>query len=398
MASDDATNVQRPTRPRGPSTDGWERTTAAPNAERGNDELRARLLTCKIQVSNLNCILQVVRTGASKGEITMADRVLLTGMSGYIGQHCAAELLNQGFEVVGSVRSLSKADASRAAIAAAAPVDRLKVVEADLLADDGWDEAVAGCTFVLHVASPFVLAEPKDENDLITPAVEGTRRVVGAAQRAGVRRLVLTSSTVAMITGKPSGRYGPDAWSDVGANIGAYAKSKTVAERAAWDMVAGGSMELVAINPGVVFGPSLGAEIDGQSVTLMKDMIGGKMPMIPDVAMGMVDVRDVAKLHVAALTAPGAAGRRFIAATAEPVSMLHVAQVLRGAGYTNAPTRKAPTVAIKLMSLFDRQAKGMVPSLGKRAAFDNSATFAILDWQPIPIETSIEEMAGAISR
>jgi dihydroflavonol-4-reductase len=326
----------------------------------------------------------------------MAERVLLTGISGYIGQHCGAELLNQGFEVVGTVRSLSKADATRSAIAAVAPVENLTFAEADLLSDKGWDEAMTGCTYVMHVASPFVLAEPKDENELIAPAVEGTRRVIGAAKRAGVRRLVLTSSTVAMISGKPSGRYGPDAWSDTSAKIGAYAKSKTLAERAAWDAVAGSEMELTVVNPGAVFGPSLGAQVDGQSVALMTDMIGGKMPMIPDVAMGMVDVRDVARLHVAAMTTAAAAGQRFIAATAEPVTMTYFAEVLRYAGYSKVPSRKAPNVAIKLMSIFDRQARGMVPSLGKKAAFDNHATFDLLDWKPTPMETSIREMAAAI--
>ena len=327
----------------------------------------------------------------------MTERVLVTGISGYIGQYCGAELLDQGFEVVGTVRSLSKADATRSAVAAVAPVEKLTFAEADLLSDEGWDEAMAGCTYVIHVASPFVLAEPKDEHELITPAVEGTRRVVSAAQRAGVRRLVLTSSTVAMITGKPSGCYGPDAWSDTGANIGAYAKSKTLAERAAWDAVAGGEMELTVVNPGAVFGPSLGAEVDGQSVALMRDMIGGKMPMIPDVAMGMVDVRDVARLHVAAMTTAGAAGHRFIATTAEPVSMTYVAGLLRDAGYPKVPSRKAPNVAIKLMSIFDRQARGMLPSLGKKASFDNRATFDMLDWQPTPMETSLKEMAASIS-
>ena len=328
----------------------------------------------------------------------MAARVLLTGIGGYIGQYCGAELLNSGFEVVGTVRSLSKADATRSAIAAVAPVEQLRFVEADLLSDAGWDQAMQGCTYVMHVASPFVLAEPKDESELIGPAVEGTRRVIAAAKKAGVRRVVLTSSTVAMVTGKPDGRYGPDAWSDPNAKIGAYARSKTLAERAAWEAVAGSEMELVVINPGVVFGPPLGAEVDGQSIALMRDMIGGKMPMIPDVAMGMVDVRDVARLHVAAMTSPDAVGRRFIAATSEPISMSQFAQILRDAGYSKVPSRKAPNLAIRIMSLFDREARGMLPSLGKRAAYDNRSTFDILDWQPTPMETSIREMAASISR
>jgi dihydroflavonol-4-reductase len=144
------------------------------------------------------------------------------GVTGYIGQHCAAELLRQGYEVVGTIRCRVKADATRIAIAKVAPVDGLSFVEADLLSDRVWAEAMKGCTFVMHVASPFMLAEPKDENALITPAVEGTKRVIAAAQRARVRRLVLTSSTFAIIAGKDSGRYGPDAWSDTNASIGAY--------------------------------------------------------------------------------------------------------------------------------------------------------------------------------
>jgi len=327
----------------------------------------------------------------------MAERVLVTGISGYIGQHCAAELLNQGFEVVGTVRSKSKADATTSAIAAVAPVDGLTFAEADLLRDKGWDDAMSGCAYVLHVASPFVFSEPKDENEMIKPAVEGTRRVVKAAQKAGVRRMVLTSSIFAMIAGKATGRYGPDSWSDTNSNIGAYAKSKTLAEKAAWEAVTDGDMELTVINPGAVYGPSLGSEVSGESLTFMRDIIGGKMPMVPDIAMGMVDVRDIARLHVAAMTTAGAAGQRFIAATAEPIEMGYFAQVLRDAGYPKAPSRKAPNLAIKLMSLFDRQAKGMVPFLGKKAAYDNQATFDILGWQPTPIEVSIKEMAASIS-
>ncbi|MEI6724962.1 MAG: NAD-dependent epimerase/dehydratase family protein [Actinomycetes bacterium] len=327
----------------------------------------------------------------------MTERVLLTGITGYIGQHCAAELLRQGYEVVGTVRSRSKADATEAALAQAAPVDRLSFADADLLSDEGWDDAMKGCTFVVHVASPFVTAEPKDENELIAPAVEGTKRVVAAAQRAGVKRLVLTSSTFAVIAGKDSGTYGPDSWSDTGGAIGAYAKSKTLAERAAWKAAEGGTMEMVAICPGPVFGPSLGAKIDGQSAALIRDMISGKVPMIPDVAMGMIDVRDVARLHVKALTAVGAAGKRFIAASAEPVEMATLASVLRGAGYSKVPSRRAPSFLLRFMGVFDREARGMVPFLGKKAAFDSRATFELLDWKPTPIERSLTEMAAALS-
>jgi dihydroflavonol-4-reductase len=328
----------------------------------------------------------------------MAERVLVTGISGYLGQHVAAEALRRGYDVVGTVRSVAKSEAVRSAIAAVTASDRLSFVEADLLGDAGWAEAVQGCDYVAHLASPFALAEPKDENEMIAPAVEGTTRVLKAALAAGVKRTVLTSSTVSMTTGKPSGRYGTESWSDVSAAIGAYAKSKTLAERAAWELVAGGAMELVVINPGFILGPSLGAPGDGQSETMVKDLIGGKVPMIPDIAMGMVDVRDVAALHVTALTAPRAAGQRFIAASEEPITMAHLADVLRGAGYKKAPSRKAPNVAIKLMSLFDRDAKGMVPQLGKRVAYDNCATYDVLGWQPTSIDTTVVEMAASLSR
>ena len=326
------------------------------------------------------------------------ERVLLTGVTGYIGQHCAAELLRQGYEVVGTIRSRAKSDSTREALAKVAPIDRLSFVEADLLSDPGWGEAMKGCSFAIHVASPFLLKEPKDENELIAPAVEGTKRVITAAQREGVKRLVLTSSTFAIIAGKDTGRYGPDSWSNTEANIGAYAKSKTLAERAAWNAVKAGNMELTVVNPGAVFGPSLGAKMDGQSVGLMTAMIGGKMPMVPDMSMGMVDVRDVARLHVEAMTAKDAAGKRFIAATAEPIDMITVADVLKEAGYTKVPSRKAPTTLLKIMGLFDREVKGMLPFIGKAASYNNSATFEVLKWKPTPMEVSFRDMAASISQ
>ncbi len=327
----------------------------------------------------------------------MNERVLLTGITGYIGQHCAAELLKQGYEVVGTIRSRAKADSTRDAIAQVTSVDRLRFVEADLLSDSGWDKAMEGCTFVLHVASPFLMAEPKDENEMIAPAVEGSKRVIAAAQRADVKRLVLTSSIVSISSGRGSGRFGPGDWSDIDANIGAYSKSKTLAEQAAWKAVKGGTMELTVINPGGVFGPSFGAKIDGQSVAMMTDMIAGKMPMIPDLSIAVVDVRDVAQLHVKAMTAEGAAGKRFIAASAEPVDMATMAGVLRKAGYAKVPSRKAPTFLLKIMGLFDREVRGMLPMIGMKAGFDTRETFKVLDWKPTPFENSIKEMAAAIA-
>ena len=325
------------------------------------------------------------------------EKVLVTGITGYIGEHCAAALLREGYEVVGTVRSLAKADATRKAISKVAQTDNLTFVEADLLSDKGWDDAMQGCSYVLHVASPFFLKEPQNENELIAPAVDGTLRVIKAAKSAEVKRLVLTSSTFAIIAGKETGKYGPQDWSDTNKNIGAYAKSKTLAERAAWAEVKGSNLELTVINPGAVFGPPIGSKDGAQNVAMMADMIAGKMPMIPDMAMGMVDVRDVAKLHIAAMTKSGASGKRFIACTAEPIEMSTVTQVLRDAGYSKAPARKAPTFLLKFMGIFDKQVKGMLPFIGKKASYDNSETFEILEWKPTPMSQSFKEMASAIT-
>jgi dihydroflavonol-4-reductase len=328
----------------------------------------------------------------------MSERVLLTGITGYIGEHCAIELIKQGYEVVGTVRSLNKAETTRQSISKFVSTDRLSFVKADLLSDDGWSEAMKGCTYVLHVASPFYMKEPKNEMEIITPAIEGTKRVVQEAKKANIKRLVLTSSIVAMVSGKPTGKYGVDSWSDCNLNIGAYSKSKTLAELEAWKELKNSHVELTVINPGGVFGPSIGAKAEAQNIKMISDIISGKIPMIPDVAMGMIDVRDVAKLHVHALKANGAAGKRFIAASAEPIEMATVMQILKNAGHDKVPSLKAPSFMLKFMSLFDSEAKGMVPYLGKKASFDNQATFDLLDWKPTPIETSIKEMAEALSK
>lgn len=325
------------------------------------------------------------------------EKVLVTGITGYIGEHCAAELLREGYEVVGTFRSLAKADATRKAISKVAQTDNLTFVEANLLSDKGWNDAMQGCSYVLHVASPFFLKEPQNENELIAPAVDGTLRVIKAAKSAEVKRLVLTSSTFAIIAGKETGKYGPQDWSDTNKNIGAYAKSKTLAERAAWAEVKGGNLDLTVINPGAVFGPPIGSKDGAQNVAMMADMIAGKMPMIPDMAMGMIDVRDVAKLHIAAMTKSGASGKRFIACTAEPIEISTIAQVLRDAGFSKAPARKAPTFLLKFMGIFDKQVKGMLPFIGKKASYDNSETFEILEWKPTPMSQSFKEMASAIT-
>ena len=322
---------------------------------------------------------------------------MVTGVTGFIGQHCGAELLRQGYEVIGTMRSKEKAEAVCEGIAKVAPIDKLTFVEADLMSDEGWQEAMADCKYVLHVASPFIIADPEDENEMISPAVDGTLRVLSAAKAVGVERTVVTSSLVAIIAGKLSGHYGTDSWSDPDEEIGTYAKSKTLAEQAAWEFAKANDIDLVVINPGGVMGPTLTGRVEGESLTMISDIITGKYPLVPNICIGFIDVRDVAKLHVAAMTAEGAVGKRFIASSDEPLHFKEVTGILKDAGYKKASTRQAPKFLLKVMSLFDDQVKGLLPMVGERQTVANQETYEILGWEPTPMDQSLIETAKSIS-
>ena len=333
----------------------------------------------------------------------MTKTVLLTGISGYIGLHCAQQLLDSGYRVRGSVRSVAKEQEVLDTLGTVSDkIANLSFVRLDLSSDKGWDEAAQGCDYVLHVASPFVLANPKTEDEMIKTAVNGTLLALKAAKNAGVKRVVLTSSMAAIMGNKKSGTMRPDDWADVNEpKMSTYFKSKTLAEKAAWDFVnvqtGDDKIELVVINPGGVFGPPLGRNISGQSMDLLSQMLGGKMPMVPDIAFPMVDVRDVAKLHVEAMTHPDASGLRIIAASSEPHSFIEVAQILNEGGYQGPSTKKAPSFLLRIMSIFDREAKGMVGILGMNVNADNSKTRALFDWKPLSFKDSVLASAEAVT-
>ena len=333
----------------------------------------------------------------------MTEKVFITGVSGYIGLHCAAQALKAGYQVRGSVRSRGKEQEVRQSLAeASVDTSHLEFVELDLNTDAGWDDAVQGCAYMLHVASPFVIANPKSEDEVIRPAVKGTLRVLSACQKASVKRVVLTSSVLSMMGSMRTGTFGPSEWTDPeDPKISTYTRSKTLAEKAAWNFIAEQSgestMELVAINPGGVFGPPLGKNISGQTMSMTDQMLRGKMPMVPDAAFPMVDVRDVAKLHVQAMTNEQANGLRIIAASAAPFGFVQVAQVLKDQGYKGPSTRVAPNFMLRFMSLFNREAKGMVGFLGMRLSSDNSKTRELFDWTPIPLDRSVLETAEKVS-
>ena len=337
----------------------------------------------------------------TQGTITMKT-TLLTGISGYIGLHCAKELLEAGYAVRGTVRSQAKGQEVRETLAAAS-VDssNLTLVELDLTSDRGWNDAAAGCDYVMHVASPFVIANPKDPQEIISPAVEGTLRALRAAKKAGVTRVVLTSSILSMMGSMKTGTFGPSDWTDVHApDVSTYTKSKTLAEKAAWNFISAqdgdAPMELTVIAPGGVFGPPLGRNITGQSMSMLDQMLRGKLPMVPRTAFPMVDVRDVAKLHVQALKLPKADNKRIIAASSEPNGFQSAAQFLKDQGYKGPSTRIAPNFLLRLMAKFDREAKGMIGLLGMDLSSDNSETRSLFNWTPIPFKQSVLETAAAV--
>lgn len=317
--------------------------------------------------------------------------VLITGVSGFIARHCAVEMLSAGYRVRGTLRSLGRADEVRESLARHAEVSRLEFVEADLGADGGWDEAVAGCHGVLHLASPFPSRQPRDEQELIRPAVEGTLRVMRAAARAGVPRFVQTSSTVAVIYGHGHERteaFTEADWTRVESpHVTGYARSKTLAERAAREFMAREqpAMHYSSVNPGLVFGPVLDRDI-GTSAEVVQAFLKGKYPGTPRLSMPVVDVRDVARMHRLVLEKDVPSGGRYLG-VADCVWLIDVAQALRaslGEAARKAPSRVLPDWVVKLVSLVDPMARQAVADLGKSVRVDNSATRQALGMSFIP--------------
>lgn len=327
-------------------------------------------------------------------------KVLLTGISGYIGLHCAVELLKKGYAVKGSIRNLSKAQKLTETIEKHVnPNGNLEFCELDLLNDDGWDKAAADCDFVMHVASPFFSKVPKDENELIRPAVEGTIRALKAAHQAGIKRVVLTSSMVAML-GDVVGdeNITQNSWTNTKAkNATAYLKSKTLAEKSAWDFVKGKEMELVTVHPGPVYGPSLSDNLSGESMTLFKRIITGELKQMINSSINMSDVRDVAKVHVLALENDEARNQRFMVATETAHSFKEITGLLKSNGYEKVGTGIVPNFMVKLLSNFNSEMKGMLPYVGKVYEGNVNKTKAVFNWQPIPFEKMVLDTAKSVS-
>ena len=329
--------------------------------------------------------------------------VLVTGGSGYIGSWCVIGLLQQGYTVRTTVRDLRREGEVRETVGKVVdPGNRLSVHRADLTSDEGWDAAAEGAEYVLHVASPLGVPPPKDPNDLIVPARDGARRAIGAAIRAGARRVVMTSSVAASAPppGSPDGVSDETVWSNPDApGADAYGRSKTIAERAAWDLIAaeGGSTSLAVVNPALVLGPVLGADFS-DSVQIVQRLLSGKVPGLPRLGFNIVDVRDVADLHIRAMTDPAAAGQRFIAA-GDFAWMADIAAILKsrlGAAAAKVPTAKAPDLLIRLVALFDRDLSSVTDGLGRRQTFSSAKAQALLGWRPRPMEDTIIDCANSL--
>jgi dihydroflavonol-4-reductase len=331
------------------------------------------------------------------------ETVLVTGGSGFIGSWSVIELLQRGYAVRTTVRSLAREDDVRAAVGEEVDAgDRLTVLEADLKSDDGWPEAVAGCDYVLHVASPFPPETPKDPDELIVPARDGALRVIRASLDAGVRRVVMTSSTASVAGGhRANGRpLTEEDWTDPQSPaIRPYVRSKAVAERAAWDLVdeRDARARLSTILPGAVLGPVLSNDFS-YSVQLIERLLNRSMPGVPRLGYSVVDVRDVADLHIRAMTAPEAGGERFLA-TGPFLWIGEIAQILHdrlGPAGSKVPTRRIPSFVVRGAALFDPGLKQVVGDLGREISYSNDKPRQRLGWEPRPVEDTVVDTANSL--
>lgn len=324
--------------------------------------------------------------------------VLVTGGSGFIGSHCILRLLAAGHQVRTTVRNLKREPEVRDLLkrGGAEPGNRLSFFAADLENNAGWVEAVAGCDYVLHVASPLPPSVPKHEDELIVPARDGALRVLRAARDAGVKRVVLTSSFAAIGYGheEQEAPFDETYWTDPGsADLQAYPKSKTLAERAAWDFMAreGGALELAVVNPVAVFGPVLGPDYSA-SIMLVQKLMDGALPGCPKLWFGAVDVRDVADLHLRAMTHPAAKGERFLSIAGDAFTMVDIAKILKshlGEAAHRVPKRELPDWMVRLASLADPAVKLILPELGKRKNATSEKAIRLLGWSPRSREDAI---------
>ena len=331
--------------------------------------------------------------------------ILVTGASGFVALHTIIQLLQQGYKVRATLRSPSREGEVRETISKVVQInDRLEITVADLGQDSGWNEAMKDVESVLHVASPFPLFAPKDEDELIIPALQGTQRVLHAAHNAKIKRVVIVSSNAAVSAGHNGDNrtFDENDWSILENNIGAYSKSKTLAEREAWNFINGSQntnkMEMVAINPPLIFGPVLNKDFP-TSAEMIRVFMRGEVPGVARLKMGIVDVRDVASALILAMTTPEAAGNRFLCPTAtlwykEIVEILY--KEFANHGYKKIPRIEFPGFLVRILALFDKKIAIVTPDLNWDYDLSNEKIKRMLRWSPHTKEEAILSMAESL--
>lgn len=326
------------------------------------------------------------------------QKVLVTGGTGFVAIHSILQLLNRGYQVRTTVRSLNSRDKIFEMLKNGGITDfsQLEFIETDLTSDKNWNEAMMGCQYVLHIASPIFLRLPKNEDEMIRPAVDGTLRVLKAARDSGVKRVVMTSNfgAVGYSHKEKNSLITEESWTDPNEKgLSTYNKSKILAEKAAWDFIEkeGGALELSVINPMGIFGPSLNDDLSS-GFELLKKLLDGSMKAIPDIRLGIVDVRDVAELHILAMEKPQAKGERFLALSGGTMSLMEIVKLLKEKMpyvTTKAPAKSLPTFIIRLSSIFNDQAKAILPLVGINRNASNKKAKTILGWVPRTNEEAV---------
>tara|TARA_Y100001968_G_scaffold333339_1_gene395580 strand:- start:676 stop:1698 length:1023 start_codon:yes stop_codon:yes gene_type:complete len=328
------------------------------------------------------------------------EKVLVTGASGYIALHCIKELLEKGYQVKGSLRNLNREHEVRQSLGMAIENKKLEFCKLNLLENEGWEDAASDCDYLMHIASPCFIKEPKNEKQLIEPALEGTLRALKAAQKSNLKKVVLTSSMGAIAYGHKKKTCDHTDWTDISSDIGAYIKSKTIAEKAAWDFVnhqSNASLKMTTIHPGMVFGPLLSHDIEGISASLITKMMTGKFPALPNIYFTVVDVRDVAKLHVQSLKNKASDHKRIIVTSSQGIPFLEISKILRELGFKKSPKNLIPSQVINFLALFNKDMKSTA-SMIKRGCYgaDISETISLYDWKPIDFQKTLEDMTNSL--
>jgi len=326
--------------------------------------------------------------------------VLVTGIGGYLASHIGLDLVRRGCRVRGSLRSLSRAEPLLRAIRAQPGADRavIEFFEAQLIREEGWQRAIAGCDYVVHAASPFPAVQPKNQDELIGPARDGTLRVLRHARAAGARRVVMTSSLVATNYGPEPPPHTEEHWTDIAnPRCTPYHRSKTLAEQAAWRYSREQGLELAVINPGLILGPALLAEC-GTSVDMVLQLLRGKVPATPKMDLAVVDVRDVAEAHWSAMVLPAAAGQRFVTG-GHYLRFIRIAEMLREAypAYRRRlPRREIPDALVRLLARFDPRLRTIVGELGRDGRISNEKARRVLGWVPRPVSETVRDTARSL--